>query len=59
MPQSYIEKILRARVYDVARETPLDRATMLSARLDNNVFLKREDLLPAAKPADDGDGAQV
>ncbi|PVV17137.1 MAG: PLP-dependent threonine dehydratase, partial [gamma proteobacterium symbiont of Ctena orbiculata] len=46
MPQRYIEKILRARVYDVARETPLDRANRLSARLDNQVFLKREDLQP-------------
>ena len=46
MPQRYIEKILRARVYDVARETPLDRANRLSLRLDNEVFLKREDLQP-------------
>ncbi|MES9974730.1 MAG: pyridoxal-phosphate dependent enzyme, partial [Candidatus Thiodiazotropha sp.] len=46
MPQRYIEKILRARVYDVARETPLDRANRLSTRLDNHVFLKREDLQP-------------
>jgi threonine dehydratase len=46
MPSKYIEKILRARVYDVARETPLDRAPLLSARLDNDVFLKREDLQP-------------
>lgn len=46
MPQRYIEKILRARVYDVARETPLDRAKILSHRLDNRVFLKREDLQP-------------
>ncbi|MCU7890648.1 MAG: threonine ammonia-lyase, biosynthetic [Candidatus Thiodiazotropha sp. (ex Ustalcina ferruginea)] len=46
MPQRYIEKILRARVYDVAKETPLDRAHLLSARLDNQIFLKREDLQP-------------
>lgn len=46
MPQTYIERILRARVYDVARETPLDRAETLSSRLKNNVFLKREDLQP-------------
>lgn len=46
MPQTYIERILRARVYDVARETPLDRAGILSTRLGNNVFLKREDLQP-------------
>ncbi len=46
MPLRYIEKILRARVYDVARETPLDRVNLLSSRLDNQVFLKREDLQP-------------
>ena len=46
MTQRYIEKILRARVYDVARETPLDYATLLSRRLDNQVFMKREDLQP-------------
>lgn len=45
-PDGYIERILRARVYDVARETPLTHATQLSARLDNAVFLKREDLQP-------------
>ncbi len=46
MPQSYIERILRARVYDVAQETPLHFATGLSERLENSVHLKREDLQP-------------
>ncbi len=46
MPQSYIERILRARVYDVAIETPLTLAGRLSRRLGNQVFLKREDLQP-------------
>ena len=46
MPQSYIERILRARVYDVAQETPLNIAAKLSKRLDNRVYLKREDLQP-------------
>ncbi|MFC1337854.1 MAG: threonine ammonia-lyase, biosynthetic [gamma proteobacterium symbiont of Phacoides pectinatus] len=46
MPQSYIERILRAQVYDVARETPLERAPRLSQRLNNRVWLKREDLQP-------------
>ncbi|MBF0472050.1 MAG: threonine ammonia-lyase, biosynthetic [Gammaproteobacteria bacterium] len=46
MPDSYIKKILSARVYDVAHETPLDFAPQLSARLKNEVFLKREDLQP-------------
>ncbi|MCP4995757.1 MAG: threonine ammonia-lyase, biosynthetic [Gammaproteobacteria bacterium] len=46
MPQTYIERILRARVYDVAKETPLDPMSRLSRRLDNRVHLKREDLQP-------------
>lgn len=44
MPTHYLEKILRAKVYDVAIETPLDFAPSLSERLHNNVYLKREDL---------------
>ena len=43
MPRRYIEEISRARVYDVAQETSLDRATRLSDRLGNNILLKRED----------------
>jgi len=43
---NYIEKILRAKVYDVAEETPLDFAPTLSERLNNRVYLKREDLQP-------------
>ena len=46
MPLTYVEKILRAQIYDVVRETPLDSAKRLSGRLDNKVFLKREDLQP-------------
>lgn len=46
MIQNYIEKILRAKVYDVAEETPLDFAPTLSERLNNRVYLKREDLQP-------------
>lgn len=42
----YIEKILTARVYDVADETPLDHAPRLSSRLKNRILLKREDLQP-------------
>src|SRR5215210_1487303 len=38
--------ILNSRVYDVAHETPLDRAHRLSQRLGNEVLLKREDLQP-------------
>ncbi|MEN8259785.1 MAG: threonine ammonia-lyase, biosynthetic [Pseudomonadota bacterium] len=46
MIHTYIEKILRARVYDVAEETPLDFAPALSRRFKNAVYLKREDLQP-------------
>ncbi len=46
MPVNYIQKILQARVYEVARETPLDLAPLLSARHGNQVYLKREDLQP-------------
>jgi threonine dehydratase len=46
MPETYIERILRARVYDVALESPLTRANTLSRRLGNEVYLKREDLQP-------------
>jgi len=42
----YIERILRARVYDVAIESPLEPAVRLSRRLGNQVLLKREDLQP-------------
>lgn len=44
--RDYIERILRAKVYDVAIESPLDLATRLSRRLDNRIELKREDLQP-------------
>ncbi len=42
----YLERILTARVYDVAIESPLDHAANLSRRLANTVYLKREDLQP-------------
>lgn len=44
--ENLVKQILRAPVYDVARETPLDFAPALSRRLGNDVFLKREDLQP-------------
>lgn len=40
----YLKKILTARVYDVAKETPLEKAAHLSARLNNTLLLKREDM---------------
>jgi threonine dehydratase len=44
MSNDYLERILKARVYDVAIETPLEPAPRLSARLGNTVLFKREDL---------------
>ncbi len=44
--QSYLNRILTARVYDVAIESPLDPAPNLSLRTGNHVLLKREDMQP-------------
>src|SRR3954468_20153240 len=41
-----LHDILTSRVYDVAKETPLDPAPRLSRRVGNEVLLKREDLQP-------------
>ena len=46
MPQNYLTRILNAKVYDVARETRLDYAPILSRRTRNHVWLKREDEQP-------------
>ena len=44
MKNNYLEKILTARVYDVAKESPLELASSLSKRINNQLFLKREDV---------------
>lgn len=46
MQENYVERILKAKVYDVAIETPLEVAPRLSRKIDNQVLLKREDLQP-------------
>ncbi|OUR92777.1 PLP-dependent threonine dehydratase [Gammaproteobacteria bacterium 42_54_T18] len=46
MPLKIIKKILQARVYDVAHETPIEAARFLTKRLNNHVLFKREDLQP-------------
>ncbi|MCU0227169.1 MAG: threonine ammonia-lyase, biosynthetic [Bryobacterales bacterium] len=46
MLNDYLRRILTARVYDVADETPLELAPNLSARYQNRILLKREDLQP-------------
>lgn len=43
MKDKYLKKILNARVYDVAKESPLEVAPQLSLRLNNTVWIKRED----------------
>ena len=45
-PQDYLQRILTARVYDVAIESPLEPARALGRRLGNTVLLKREDQQP-------------
>ncbi len=45
-PTDYLERILTARVYDVAFESPLEFAPNLSARIGNRLLLKREDMQP-------------
>lgn len=41
-----VRDILTARVYDVAIESPLEKAEVLSNKLGCNAYLKREDLQP-------------
>ncbi len=45
-PHDYLQRILTARVYDVAIESPLEPARTLSRRIGNHVLLKREDQQP-------------
>ncbi len=44
MTTDYLKKILTARVYDVAVESPLEFAPTLSQRMGNQIYLKREDI---------------
>ena len=46
MQENYVDRILKAKVYDVAVETSLEAASRLSRRLDNRILFKREDLQP-------------
>jgi threonine dehydratase len=46
MQENYVDRILKAKVYDVGVETSLDIAPRLSKRLNNRVLFKREDLQP-------------
>ena len=44
--EDYLKRILTARVYDVAIESPLEDALGISQSLNNRILLKREDLQP-------------
>ncbi len=46
MSIDYLKKILKSRVYDVAIESPLEKAIILSQRIENSLLLKREDTQP-------------
>ena len=46
MFDTYVKRILNANIYDLVVETPVHAAPLLSKRIDNRLFLKREDLQP-------------
>ncbi|XKH60228.1 threonine ammonia-lyase, biosynthetic [Halomonas sediminis] len=46
MLEATVKKILQARVYEAAWETPMSPAPFLSRRFDNQILIKREDLQP-------------
>ncbi|MDQ6975087.1 MAG: threonine ammonia-lyase, biosynthetic [Mariprofundaceae bacterium] len=46
MNKAYLDLINTSKVYDICEETPLQHAPALSLRINNNVWLKREDLQP-------------
>lgn len=46
MPATILRRVLKAPVYDVAEQTPLEKAPLISRRVRNNIWLKREDLQP-------------
>jgi threonine dehydratase len=46
MSTDYLKRILTSKVYDVAIESPLEKASLLSQRISNALLLKREDTQP-------------
>ncbi|HEY2144894.1 MAG TPA: threonine ammonia-lyase, biosynthetic [Steroidobacteraceae bacterium] len=46
LQENYVDRILKAKVYDIAIETALEAAPRLSRRLNNRILFKREDLQP-------------
>ena len=59
MHPDYLEKVLNAQVYDVAIETPLEAAPILSARLHNALLLKRWRLKQVQRRSGGADQANV
>lgn len=46
MPEKILRQALSVPVYEIAEQTPLEKAPQISQRLRNQVWLKREDLQP-------------
>ncbi|MBD3821871.1 MAG: threonine ammonia-lyase, biosynthetic [Thiotrichales bacterium] len=46
MPEKILRQVLSVPVYEIAEQTPLEKAPLISQRLRNQVWLKREDLQP-------------
>ena len=46
LARSLVNRILTSAVYEVAHKTPLERGNIVSERLNNNIYFKREDLQP-------------
>lgn len=46
MPETILRNVLKAPVYDVAEQSPLEIAPLISKRMRNRIWLKREDLQP-------------
>ncbi len=46
MSINYLKRVLTSKVYDVAIETPLEFAPLLSQNISNTLLLKREDTQP-------------
>src|SRR5688500_12960860 len=46
LKNDYLERVLKARVYDVAIESPLELASELSKRQLNRIYIKHVDLQP-------------
>ena len=46
MFKDYVKKIESANLYDLVQKTPINFASSLSEKLENSVYIKREDLQP-------------